>query len=196
MFMVSVFRAVSASALRLAVFLLSLGLLLAPPLPSGATPSSPFSVSSWVPPVAQGLEVVRGFEKPDARWSTGHRGVDLALEAGGEILAPHEGKVVFAGTVVDRQVLTLEHPDGRRSSFEPVTSPLPVGSLVQAGDVIAHLDPDVQHCAPRSCLHWGVREPVETGGTAKQGLDYVNPLTLLGLEGPSVLLPLGDNFAA
>lgn len=196
MFMVTVFRAVSASALRLAVFLLSLGLLLAPPLPSGATPSSPFSVSSWVPPVAQGLEVVRGFEKPDARWSTGHRGVDLALEAGGEILAPYEGKVVFAGTVVDRQVLTLEHPDGRRSSFEPVTNPLPVGSLVQAGDVIAHLDPDVQHCAPRFCLHWGVRQPVPSGGDASNGLDYVNPLLLLGQVGPSVLLPIGDDFSA
>ncbi|WP_421083479.1 peptidoglycan DD-metalloendopeptidase family protein [Rothia nasimurium] len=190
-----IFR-LSASALRLTVFLVAVGILLLPPAPSGATSSFPFSASSWVPPVGQGLEVVRGFEKPDARWSAGHRGVDLALEAGGEILAPHEGEVVFAGTVVDRQVLTLEHPDGRRSSFEPVTSPLPVGSLVQAGDVIAHLDPDVQHCAPRFCLHWGVRQPVPSGGDASNGLDYVNPLLLLGQVGPSVLLPIGDDFSA
>ncbi|WP_237186890.1 M23 family metallopeptidase [Rothia nasimurium] len=140
--------------------------------------------------------MVRGFEKPAARWAAGHRGVDLALEAGGHVLAPYEGKVVFAGTVVDRQVLTLEHPDGRRSSFEPVMNPLPVGSRVQAGDAIAQLDSEVQHCAPSFCLHWGVREPAPGSETARRGLDYTNPLLLLGLEDPSVLLPIGDDFAA
>lgn len=150
----------------------------------------------WQAPVEGQLTVVRGFEKPAARWAAGHRGVDLALEAGGSVLAPYEGEVVFAGTVVDRQVLTLEHPDGRRSSFEPVSNPLPVGSRVQAGDAIAQLDPDIQHCAPRFCLHWGVREPAPGSETARRGLDYTNPLLLLGLEEPSVLLPIGDDFAA
>jgi hypothetical protein len=38
----------------------------------------------------------------------------------------------------------------------------------------------LSHCAPRTCLHWGVR----------LGSRYVDPLTLLG-RGPPVLLPLG-----
>lgn len=150
----------------------------------------------WQAPVESQLEVLRDFEKPAARWSAGHRGVDLALGAGGSVLAPFEGEVVFAGTVVDRQVLTLEHPDGRRSSFEPVSEPLPVGTRVQAGDIIAQLDSNVQHCAPNFCLHWGVREPAPGSETARRGLDYTNPLLLLGLEGPSVLLPIGEDFSA
>lgn len=150
----------------------------------------------WQAPVEGQLEVLRGFEKPAARWSAGHRGVDLALGPGESVLAPYEGEVVFAGTVVDRQVLTLEHPDGRRSSFEPVSEPLPVGTRVQAGDVIAQLDSNIQHCAPNFCLHWGVREPAPGSETARRGLDYTNPLLLLGLEGPSVLLPIGHDFAA
>ncbi|MDY6051563.1 MAG: M23 family metallopeptidase [Rothia sp. (in: high G+C Gram-positive bacteria)] len=150
----------------------------------------------WQAPLEGQVEVIRGFEKPAARWSAGHRGVDLTLQAGGNVLAPFEGEIVFAGTVVDRQVLTIEHPDGRLSSFEPVNNPLPLGSQVQAGDVIAQLDPEIQHCAPRFCLHWGVREPATGSKTADRGLDYTNPLLLLGLDGPSVLLPIGDDFAA
>lgn len=151
---------------------------------------------SWRAPVAGQLTVVKAFEKPAAKWSAGHRGVDLALEADGQVLAPAEGTVVFSGTVVDRQVITLEHPDGRRSSFEPVTDPLPVGDTVAAGDPIARLDPQIQHCPQSHCVHWGVREPATGQPTASKGMDYINPLLLLGLEKPSVLLPIGDDFAA
>ena len=160
------------------------------------TPRAGASGTGWRPPVAGQLTVVKAFEKPAAKWSAGHRGVDLALEADGQILAPAEGTVVFSGTVVDRQVITLEHPDGRRSSFEPVTDPLPVGATVAAGDPIARLDPQIQHCPENHCVHWGVREPATGQPTANKGMDYINPLLLLGLEGPSILLPIGDDFAA
>lgn len=151
---------------------------------------------SWQAPLTGQLTVLKPFEKPTARWAAGHRGVDLALEANGQVLAPAEGQVIFAGTVVDRQVITLKHPDGRISSFEPVTDPLPVGTTVTAGTPIARLDSLVQHCHQSSCIHWGVREPAQEHPTASKGLDYINPLLLLGLEKPSVLLPIGDDFAA
>lgn len=160
------------------------------------TPCAGAGVISWRSPVAGQLTVVEGFEKPEAKWGTGHRGVDLVLEAEGQILAPAEGRVTFSGTVVDRQVITLEHPDGRKSSFEPVTDPLPVGTVVTAGTPIARLDPQVQHCLESHCLHWGVREPAHGQPTADKGMDYINPLLLLGLEKPSVLLPIGGDFAA
>ncbi|WP_237224537.1 M23 family metallopeptidase [Rothia nasisuis] len=166
-------------------------------LSTSPTADAVSSSALWKAPVGQNLEVLRPFEQPAAKWSAGHRGVDLALEAGGSVLAPYEGEVVFAGTVVDRQVMTVQHPDGRLSSFEPVTDPLPVGTHVVAGDVLAHLDPAVQHCTSEHCLHWGVRQPTGgSTGTAGKGFDYINPLLLLGLEGPSVLLPIGDDFAA
>lgn len=160
------------------------------------SPSAGADSVRWQAPVAGQLTVIHSFEKPAAKWSAGHRGVDLALEADGKVLAPAEGTVIFSGTVVDRQVITLEHPDGRKSSFEPVTDPLPVGSRVSAGDTIARLDPQVQHCPESHCLHWGVREPARDQPTASKGMDYINPLLLLGLEKPSVLLPIGDDFAA
>lgn len=152
--------------------------------------------AGWQPPVEGRIQVLTPFEQPAARWAAGHRGVDLALDLGQAIVAPAEGRVIFSGRVVDRQVLTLEHPDGRRSSFEPVTDALPVGSQVQAGQVLARLDPEIQHCKPRFCLHWGLREPSDDPRQARRGLAYTNPLLLLGLEEPSILLPIGPDFGA
>lgn len=178
----------------LAVSCLALLITLTSPTLQGTSTASPVH---WQTPVSDRLQVLRPFEKPAATWSAGHRGVDLALGAGQSVLAPFEGTVVFAGTVVDRQVLTLEHPDGRRSSFEPITNPLPVGTQVTIGQAIAQLDPDIPHCGSEFCLHWGVRQPPTTDtGDAGQRLDYIDPLLLLGLGEPSVLLPIGDDFSA
>lgn len=143
----------------------------------------------WQAPVAGQVEVVRHFENPAVRWAPGHRGVDLAVDPGGEVRSPAAGRVTFSGRVVDRQVLTVTHEDGRRSSFEPVVDGLEVGSRVEAGQVLARVDSEVEHCPGVPCLHWGVREP---GGPDS----YVNPLLFLGLAEPSVLLPVGDDFGA
>lgn len=141
----------------------------------------------WQAPVTGPLSVVREFQKPEQKWSPGHRGVDLILPENFMVRSPEAGVITFSGTVVDRQVMTVEHPDGHKSSFEPVTDTLPVGTEVQAGQIIAQLDQEVAHCQPAACLHWGVRQGPD---------DYVNPLLFLGLADPSVLLPIGDDFAA
>jgi hypothetical protein len=136
------------------------------------------SVASW--PLYPEPAVLRSFQPPAQRWSPGHRGVDLAASAGQAVLAPAPGTVTFAGVVVDRGVLTVTHPGGLRSSFEPVTSQVPVGTVVSQGAVIALVDPSVAHCAPATCLHWGVR----------RGDVYLDPLRMLAPPPPSVLLPL------
>lgn len=156
---------------------------------AGLFPAGAAGLPRWVAPVAGRVEVVRHFEKPAVRWASGHRGVDLAVEPGGEVRSPAAGTVTFSGTVVDRQVLTVTHDDGRRSSFEPVADGLEVGTRVEAGQVLARVDPAVEHCDSVPCVHWGVREP---GGRDT----YVNPLLFLGLTEPSVLLPVGDDFGA
>jgi murein DD-endopeptidase MepM/ murein hydrolase activator NlpD len=56
------------------------------------------------------------------------------------------------------------------------------GDVVGAGQLIGVVVADGSHCAPTTCLHWGVRV----------GDDYVDPLTLLPGAGPVVLLPLGE----
>ena len=110
-------------------------------------------------------------------------GVCEEIEAlgGSAVLAPAAGTVAVAGTVVDRGVVTIVHADGRRSSLEPVNPTVVVGQRVAAGEGVGTLSDGRSHCAT-ACLHWGVR----------QGLDYLDPLTLLPDGGPVVLLPDGE----
>lgn len=131
----------------------------------------------YVPPLGA-LELVRGFEPPAERWGAGHRGVDLAAAIGQPVRAPGPGTVTFAGSVAGRGVVTVAHPDGLRSSLEPVDASVAVGDEVAAGQEIGEIESAAGHCAPSACLHWGVRD----------GDTYINPLRLLR-TGPTVLLP-------
>lgn len=125
--------------------------------------------------------VVRaGFDAPVTRWARGHRGIDLGARAGAEVLAPQGGVVQFAGTVVDRGVVTIEHADGLRSSLEPVLATVQVGMRVRAGQALGTVQTTASHCRPQACVHWGVRD----------GTTYLDPLSLLPGSGPVVLLPV------
>ncbi|TQL04549.1 peptidoglycan DD-metalloendopeptidase family protein [Cellulomonas sp. SLBN-39] len=148
---------------------------------TAATTSAEDGAVLYRAPVLRTLDVQRPFEAPPQPWAAGHRGVDLAARDGEAVVAPAAGVVTFAGTVVDRGVLTITHPDGRRSSVEPVRPVAAVGTAVAAGDVVAVVTGPA-HCPPLTCLHWGVRE----------GKTYVDPLTLLPGAGPVVLLPARD----
>lgn len=136
----------------------------------------------WSWPLQPTPGVVRPFDRPAQRWERGHRGVDLSPGAGRPlpVHSPDDGVVSFAGTVVDRGVLSIDHGDGRISSFEPVTTTLVRGDRVSRGQEVADLtNPGGLHCAD-GCLHWGVRVHGE----------YVDPLLFVLDARPSVLLPL------
>lgn len=130
--------------------------------------------------------MLRGFLPPDHDWLAGHRGVDLEAPPGAPVLAPADGIVTFAGTVVDRGVVVIAHADGLRSSLEPVDGALAVGTAVRRGETVGAVQGSrgiaagAGHCLPSSCAHWGVR----------RGDAYVDPLALLGPREPIVLLPL------
>ncbi|MGV8976539.1 MAG: M23 family metallopeptidase [Cellulomonas sp.] len=162
----------------------------------GPTPSGPPSgidhatlavaagpvAQTYAPPVHAPVTVLRAFDAPPAPWAAGHRGVDLAAPDDGAVLAPADGIVTFAGPVAGRQVVVVSHLDGRRSSFEPVVGSVPVGEPVTRGQAVGTLADTPTHCAPRRCVHWGVRD-AET---------YLDPMSLLPLYGPVVLLPLDE----
>ncbi|RPF22144.1 murein hydrolase activator EnvC family protein [Myceligenerans xiligouense] len=123
--------------------------------------------------------VARGFDAPDSAWGAGHRGVDLAAAAGSEVRSPGPGTVTFAGTIAGRGVVVVAHADGLRSSLEPVAGAVPVGTVVTAGDRVGTVEKGSPgHCAPGSCVHWGVRH----------GERYVDPLSLLRPARPAVVL--------
>ncbi len=143
-----------------------------------AGPARAAEAARYVLP-APGTHVVRAFEPPPQPWSAGHRGVDLAVVPGGPVVAPQAGVVAFAGDVAGRGVVTVRHDDGLTSSLEPVRPSVAVGTRVARGAGVGVVDA-AGHCAPVTCLHWGVR----TAPTR-----YVDPLSLVGPAGPVVLLP-------
>jgi hypothetical protein len=65
-----------------------------------------------------------------------------------------------------------------RTTYEPVEPSVQVGELVEAGAVLGALQRAGSHCAPATCLHWGLLE----------GEAYRDPLSLVG-AGPVRLLP-------
>lgn len=146
--------------------------------------------------------VIHPFEKPAQRWSAGHRGVDIAIpENDRRVYAPAPGKVVFSGTVVNRKVLVIAHPDGRRSTFEPMDEALPVGTTVAAGEVIGTVATtsggDSEHPYRRCstpCLYWGVRQGGVRGDGSGKAAEYINPMSLLGSKEPSILLPVPGGY--
>lgn len=165
----------------LQIAILSVALFLTPP------PAFAGEASHWQSPVGSPYTVERHFKKPPKKWNAGHRGVDFTATPTTEVVAPEAGTITFSGKVVDRVVLTITHPDGKKSSFEPVTDPLPSGTQVAKGQPIAKIDSSKHHCPGATlCIHWGVRENDE----------YINPLLLIEAPAPSVLLPIGDDFSA
>lgn len=129
---------------------------------------------SWTWPVLG--RVVEAYRQPAHEYAAGHRGIDI--DAGTDtVVAPDDGVILFAGVVVDRPVVTIDHGEGLVSTLEPVTTSLPTGTRVAAGDVVGTLA-DGGHAA-RGALHLGAR------------LDgvYINPLLLLGGVPGAVLLP-------
>ncbi|MEV7605479.1 M23 family metallopeptidase [Paenarthrobacter sp. NPDC089322] len=143
------------------------------------TPGASEVEARWSWPLSPKPNVLRTFDPPDKPWLSGHRGVDLGPASdGGTVTAPSGGVVTFAGVVVDRPVLTIDHGNGLRSSFEPVSSELKPGDSVTKGQAVGSLA--AGHCGGTPCLHWGVR----------RGEDYINPLGFVQDLRPSVLLPL------
>ncbi len=168
----------------LAVLLLTVALLVGPAAPPASpVPSSGGTETGWSWPLAPDPTVLRQFAAPPSPWLPGHRGADLSAGPGQGVLAPADAVVAFSGTVVDRGVLTLDHASGLRTSYEPVSGIVPVGTRVTRGQVVAVLTSQPGHCAPGTCLHWGLR----------RGSTYLDPLALVVDRGPPVLLPLAGS---
>ena len=120
-------------------------------------------------PTGAPATVVEGFDPPAVVWGRGHRGVDLAAAEGAQIRSAAAGTVAFAGMVAGRPVVSIDHADGIRTTYEPVEPGVSAGETVGAGQVIGTLLPG--HRSDGVCaLHWGARTGPKT---------YINPLRLL-----------------
>jgi murein DD-endopeptidase MepM/ murein hydrolase activator NlpD len=125
-------------------------------------------------PLRPGVPVVtRGFDAPRPDWQRGHRGVDLAGAPGRPVYAAGRGTVVFAGSLAGRPVVSVQHPGGLRTSYEPVQAVVRPGQLVDSGSPLGRLVTGHPGCPAAACLHWGAM-----WGPAQRA-DYVDPLGLL-----------------
>ncbi|MDV3127328.1 M23 family metallopeptidase [Mycobacterium sp. 21AC1] len=134
-------------------------------------------------PITPRPAVTRGFDAPAPNWNRGHRGVDLAATPGQPVYAAGPGTVVFAGELAGRPVVSIAHPGGLRTSYEPVRAQVRAGQRVTAGDPLGILAPGHAGCPVAACLHWGAM-----WGPASRA-DYVDPLGLLA-ETPIRLKPV------
>lgn len=134
-------------------------------------------------PVRPPAAVTRGFDAPAPNWTRGHRGVDLAGSTGQTVFAGAGGTVVFAGELAGRPLVSVQHPGGLRTSYEPVRPAVRAGQRVETGTALGVLLDGHAGCPVRACLHWGAM-----WGPASRA-DYVDPLGLLAST-PIVLKPV------
>lgn len=156
--------------------------------PVGADPppaTEPASTVTFRWPLTPTPEVVRPFQPPANPYGPGHRGVDLAAEPGAEVHAAAAGVVAFAGMVAGRGVVSVDHANGLRTTYEPVSALVSAGDTVAAGAVLGRLVAGHSGCTTTPCLHWGLR----------QGRTYLDPLSLLG-RGKVRLLPIAAHVRA
>jgi murein DD-endopeptidase MepM/ murein hydrolase activator NlpD len=127
--------------------------------------------------------VLRGFEPPPSRFEAGHRGIDIGAPLGTPVRAASAGTVAFAGWVAGSRFVSIDHPDGVRTTYSWLSSvDVARGATVAGGQVIGatgHGHPELE----RPHLHFG----------ARIGEDYIDPLILLGGAGARVhLAPLEE----
>ncbi|GHE10072.1 M23 family metallopeptidase [Klenkia taihuensis] len=156
--------------LRLVLLVVLAGALLtgAGPAASAAPSAAAAGLYRW--PLDGVPAVTRPFDPPATVYGAGHRGVDLAAVPGAAVLSAGAGVVAFAGLVAGRPVVSVDHPDGVRTTYEPVQPGVAAGQAVARGSPLGVLLPGHPGCPAAACLHWGAR----TGPSA-----YLDPLRLL-----------------
>jgi murein DD-endopeptidase MepM/ murein hydrolase activator NlpD len=80
-------------------------------VPPGAGPA--YGTYAW--PVEG--PVIRGFDPPETPYGSGHRGIDIAAPLGTTVRAAHDGVVAFAGRIGGAWYVSIDHPDGVRTTY-------------------------------------------------------------------------------
>lgn len=132
--------------------------------------------------------VIRGFDPPSGPYGPGHRGIDIAAQPGTPVRAAEGGVVAFAGRVAGELHVSIDHPDGVRTTYSFLsTVDVDTGSPVERGAVVGaagagHPGTGASH------LHFGARFAGR----------YIDPMLLLergSLVGLIHLAPLEEGEA-
>ena len=143
-----------------AIIMIAVTVAAAPLAPDGAVaqeggPAAP----SYQPPV-DGV-VIEPFSLPSGPYGAGNRGIDYATVPGQPVRAAAAGRVSFAGPVAGAMHVTVEHPDGLRTTYAFLASvSVRAETAVDAGTEVG---------TAGTSLHFSVR----------RGDQYVDPATVL-----------------
>lgn len=138
------------------------------PLPVAETARAvPRDFLFW--PTGGPTAVPRRFDPPAQKWLTGHRGIDLRVSVGDTVFAATDGKVIFAGELAGRPLVSIEDASGRRYTYEPIEPAVRLDQEVSSGEPIGTALGG--HYPGDNRLHFGVKDGAE---------GYVDPLELLG----------------
>lgn len=139
----------SVGAVRLCSFVVLLALAALGSAELAAPPPSAAAVEAvrYEPPVSAPL--VDPFRPPASRYGRGNRGHEYRTRPGESIVAAGRGRVAFSGPVAGRLVVSIDHPDGLRTTYTGL------GRLdVGRGDTVGQGQPIG---TAGSSLHFGVR---------------------------------------
>ncbi len=115
--------------------------------------------------------VIDPFRQPLGPYGPGNRGLEYRTARADPVRAIGDGTVVFAGQVAGRLVVSIDHPDGLRSSVVGLALIVVVeGDQVAGGHTVG---------LAGSTLHLGVR---------RAGV-YLDPASLFTRHGPARLVP-------
>lgn len=156
-----------------------------------ATVPTVWTTTRFAWPLAPPHPVLRPFQPPATPYGPGHRGVDLGGFIGEPVLAAGDGLVLYAGPLGGCPLVSIEHPGGLRTTYEPVDPTVVVGQSVTRGAVIGHLRAARSGCpqevgdpvdVPPVFLYWGVH----------RDKTYLDPMRLV-MSGRIRLLPWPDD---
>jgi murein DD-endopeptidase MepM/ murein hydrolase activator NlpD len=146
----------------------------APPTPPALT--GPTARFSW--PLPAPHPILRPFEPPATPYGPGHRGVDLGGSVDEPVLAAGAGLVLYAGSLFNCDLISIEHSGGLRTTYTPVVPSVHVGQEVarrqQIGTLLA-----AQPGCPEEVGNNGTGPPVFLYWGVHRDRTYLDPLRLV-----------------
>ena len=137
------------------------------PVPPAQPRHTPFVAPTTAP-------ISERFDHDAGAYGPGNRGLDFATSHGDEVRAIGDGAVTFSGPVANVSWVTVQHPNGLRSTVGPMARiDVDVGDLVRRGQIVGTVD---------GPLHLSIR----------RGDRYLDPEPLLSFGRlRAVLVPVG-----
>ncbi|HEX9776465.1 MAG TPA: M23 family metallopeptidase [Actinomycetota bacterium] len=102
--------------------------------------------------------IARHFDEPAGPYAPGHRGIDFDAPAGSPVVAAATGTVAFAGRVGESLFVSIDHPDGSRTTYSFLSAvEATAGQAVAQGEEVARSGSGHPGSADPPHLHFGLR---------------------------------------